>query len=256
MKKIYSFLLFMCLIIQNSSFAQYERAEQAIKSAPYIFEGKVVALDFIQDKQANYFVSYKVEVLKSLKGGKYLKEKDTVELVSEMPTGWYIFENGEFGSAPLQGMPPSLQKGWALHLRTHGVFMVNNNLTGISDNQASKSFIPSLAPTVDSYFNIRPYFIRKDVATGVTYHSYNPSGFGLTFSSLEEFNVFLQKMNLPSLIISPKKKDVQAVKKDSINALKYSNRLAKSLENDQLLNNRKTNFNYINPKTVQNCMLG
>ena len=197
MKLLLSFLFITYFIIQNSLFAQYERAEQAIKTAPYIFEGKVVALDFIQDDQANYFVSYKVEVLKSLKGGKYLKEKDTVELVSEMPTGWYIFENGEFGSAPLQGMPPSLQKGLRIFPPLHGVFVVAPNLYGVTYKSSFLSFY-SIQLSSDSYFAITP-IDRYNNDTRKPYVNHDITGFGLKFSSLEEFNVFLKKMRLPSL---------------------------------------------------------
>lgn len=249
MKKIYSFLLFMCLIIQNSSFAQYERAEQAIKMAPYIFEGKVVALDFIQDKQANYFVSYKVEVLKTLKGGKHLKEKDTVELVSEMPTGWHIFENGEFGSEPLY-LPLAHQKGLHLGVPMIGVFLVSTNESQVSDNNFSNSFT-SICVGSDCFYRISA-LNNYDITLRKRYVTHTIEGFGVKFSSLEGFNSFLNRMNLFGLSGTVKKKDVQEVKKDSVNAIKYSSRLAKSLENDQFLNNRKTNSNHINPKTVQN----
>lgn len=165
-------------------------------TAPFIFEGKVVAVDFIQDEKANYFVSYKVEVLKKLKGAQSLIEKDTVELVSEMPTGWYIFENGEFGSAPLY-LPLVSQKGLHLGVPMIGVFLVLENESQVSDNNFSNSFT-SICVGSDCFYRISAlnnydYTLRK------RYVTHTVEGFGLTFSSIEEFNVFLKKMRLPSL---------------------------------------------------------
>ena len=133
MKKIIYILLNFLLIAQGFSNAQEDKAIDAINNSHYIFDGTTCALDFIKDTSGKDFVSYKIIVNKVLKGNKQISRGDTIELISQMPTGWKLVDDpilGEILLSQTETIPLHYPyfKGIKLGQKTRGVYFVKADI--------------------------------------------------------------------------------------------------------------------------------
>lgn len=217
MKMTYYFTLtLICLFINSLAFSQTDRAEDAIKNAPYIFEGVVVGFKPIQDENNEYFISYKIEVKKKLKGDAFLIEKDTIELISVLPDGWHVI-NGGLGRSHIDHLPKSEQKGLGVDVKTHGVFFVKRN----SENT---TYFSPYSIKSDAYFDIVPTK-KYNFQLNKTYMVTEVIGFSKTFISIDEFDIYLKSMKLSQLEMNEKavkKKDAEFLEKSKFNKNQYS----------------------------------
>lgn len=241
MKNSYVLLTFLfCFAFSSFVFSQNDRAKEAIQNAPYIFEGVVISLQPIQDENNQYHISYKIAVNKKLKGDAFLKENDTVELISALPDGWSIsLPHGEILRSGVDHTPLFKQKGLGMSPKTHGVFFVKKNETSLSTSENNCSVVPYYI-NADALFRIRPY-PYYDSLQEKEYNIHLITGFEKKFESMAAFNTYLKSQHLPALDNgeTDKKKDVESPEESQQNENQYIKRLKKSKEYQRILNERR-----------------
>lgn len=248
--RIYILLTFLIIIAQGFSNAQEDKAIDAINNSPYIFDGTTCALDFVKDKNGYDFVSYKIIVNKILKGDKQIRQGDTLELISEMPTGWEIKDDPILGTILLSETavhPISVFKGIKLGKRTRGIYFLKKG--GFKEKPVFKLY----RNANDGYFGIQN--VRRSDSTNNFSITKEVYGFSMAFNNIDSFNHFLTKNGLSKIKENAedyKKKDVilegSSSKKENNSAsdntvndsskgrLNYDNYVA-------IINERKTNTN-------------
>jgi|GEM_PF-2121073 len=227
-------------LIQNNLFAQMEKAQTVLSTAPYVFNGVVLGFNFIQDDSGQYFMSYKMKVKQNLKGDSYLKLGDTIEVIMSLPDRYQVFEDGSYVKSEEHKMPSPYFKGWSMGVNTQGIFGIQKSTISATGNKNLKSFEPSVLPKENSYFAIVPYFVKYDAIEHVNICTYSVQGFDVNFNSFENFNAFLGKMNLPAVSdLHPyEKKSAETIKQDSLNAVQYAKRVANAKVYDEFLKTR------------------
>lgn len=204
MKKIIYILLNFLLIAQGFSNAQEDKAIDAINNSPYIFDGTTCGRDFIKDINDNDFVSYKIIVNKVLKGDKQIRQGDTIELISELPTGWKVF-NDSMVHTKSETIPLhySYFKGIKLGQKTRGIYFIQ---AGTFKDQAVFSLYRN---TNDGYFAIRDIYKSDSLNNRIVIK--RVYGLGKSFKNIDSFNNFLNKNGLKKIkenVEDYKKKDV------------------------------------------------
>lgn len=248
MKNFYTSILLL-LITSNYTFSQTSLSEEAIKNSEYVFEGVVLDFTFIQDINEDYFVSYKLKVKNLLKETKDININDTVELVSPLPDKWRILSDGELLTLNLD-KPLSSLNGLHLSLNTLGVFVTKKNTSNVSERKNSISLTP-YCKSSNCFFQLTP-IEKYDSKKHKKYSTYFIDGFDKSFNSKDEFNQFLEKMNLHLLADESKKKDAEYEKQRISNELQYAERVKTAKEYQKHLDNRLQNHPVLKPKAIEN----
>lgn len=236
MKKIIYILLNFLLIAQGFSNAQEDKAIDAINNSPYIFDGTTCALDFIKDTSGKDFVSYKIIVNKVLKGNKQISRGDTIELISQMPTGWKLVDDpilGEILLSQTETIPLHYPyfKGIKLGQKTRGVYFVK------ADIFEGKKVFSLYRNTNDGYFAIRKIYKSDSLNNMIVVKKVY--GLGKSFKNVDSFNSFLNKNGLEKI-----KEDVEDYKKKdvSLDESSINKDIATSKGNPNISHKGKLNY--------------
>ncbi len=127
------FFILISLFFQNNAFSQDSRVSEAIKNADYIFKGKVLEIHPIKKLDGKDYISYKIVVEEKYKSDKKLDSQDTVELVTTLPFGWYIMNDG-VGKQEISvyDIYYPENKGMGISIGIGGIFFAQNNNTSLS----------------------------------------------------------------------------------------------------------------------------
>ncbi len=210
MKKLVCILFLLGWILSSSILrAQDERVVEAIQSSDYIFQGKFLNGNFIKKEGDKNYISYKILVEQVYKDNKTIKEGDTIELISFLPSNWQVIEGTDYitnTSIDNNNLKYPYNEGLKLSSGASYLIFANMNKTSLTDEFNS---CLSLSPT--HYFDDEYFIYRKikefDTSINKLYYSYKIDGFGKEFNSLEEFQNYLKDKGL-DITQKSKKKDV------------------------------------------------